>query len=148
VLVNAAGNLAFPVAAGIAILRHRLYAIDIIINRTLVYGSVTAVLVLVYVIGVVGVGGLVRDVTGQESNSLVVAGSTLAIAALFRPARARMQGFIDRSFYRRKYDAARTVDTFSTRVRDEVDLGALTDALLTVVRSTVEPVHVSLWLRF
>jgi hypothetical protein len=136
-----------PISAGIAILRYRLYDIDLIINRTLVYGGLTAVLALVYVGGVVGVGGLVREATGQDDNSLVIAATTLVVAALFRPARARIQGFIDRRFYRRKYDAARTIEAFSARLRDEVDLEAMRTDLLTVVRDTMQPTDASLWLR-
>ncbi len=140
-------GLAAPaIAAGIAILRYRLYDIDIIINRTLVYGSLTVVLAFVYVIGVVGIGGLLREVTGQRSNNLVVAASTLAVAALFRPARSYIQGLIDRYFYRRKYDAVRTLDGFSARMRDEVALDALIDDLLGTVQETVQPRHVSMWL--
>jgi hypothetical protein len=146
-LVGAVGILGVPVATGIAVLRYRLYDIDVIINRTLVYGAVTALLALVYVAGVVGVGGLLRDLTDGESNDIAVAASTLAVAGLFRPARARIQGFIDRRFYRRKYDAARTVESFSARIREEVDLEALSGTLLAVVGSTMQPRHVSLWLR-
>ena len=136
-----------PIAIGIAVLRHRLYDIDLIINRTLVYGALTAVLAFVYVGGVVGVGGLVRQATGQQDNSLVIAATTLVVAALFRPARARIQGFIDRRFYRRNYDAARTVEAFSARLREEVDLETMRVDLLTVVRDTMQPARASLWLR-
>lgn len=136
-----------PIAAGIAILRYRLYDIDVIVNRTLVYATLTATLALVYMAGVVGIGGLIREFTGQQSNNLVVAASTLAVAALFRPARARIQGLIDRLFYRSKYDAERTLEEFSTRLRDEVALDALTSDLLITVSDTMRPAHVSLWLR-
>jgi len=139
--------LLIPAAVGAAILRHRLYDIDVIINRALVYGALTAVLALVYVGGVVGVGGAVREVGGQESNSFAVAASTLAVAALFRPARGRVQAFIDRRFYRSRYDAARTVEEFSRRVRDEVTLDTVTSDLLMAVNETVQPEHASLWLR-
>ncbi len=146
-VVDAVGTLAVPVAAGIAILRHRLYDIDVIINRTLVYGGLTAVLALVYVAGVVGAGSLVREATGQERNNLVAAGSTLAVAALFRPARARIQNFIDRRFYRRKYNATQTLERFAARLRDEVDLETMQAELLAAVHQTMQPSHVSLWLR-
>jgi hypothetical protein len=138
---------AVPIAAALAILKYRLYDIDIIINRTLVYGALTAVLALVYVAGVAGVGGLVRAATGQDKNNVVIAASTLAVAALFRPARSRVQAFIDRRFYRRKYDAARTLELFSTRLREEIDLESLTTELLEVVQDTMEPARISLWLR-
>jgi hypothetical protein len=141
------GVAALPVGTGIAILRYHLYDIDLIINRTLVYGALTAVLALVYVGGVVGVGGLVRDATGQGRNELVVAASTLAVAGLFRPARDRIQGFIDRRFYRSRYDAQRTVEAFSVRLRDDIELDAMTRDLLAVVRTTVQPRHASIWLR-
>jgi hypothetical protein len=144
-LLSIAGFLTVPIA--IAILRHRLYDIDSIINRTLVYGGLTAVLALVYFGGVVGVGGVVREATSQHDNSLVIAGTTLLIAALVRPARARIQGFIDKCFYRRKYDAAKTVETFSARLRDQVDLDTIGTDLLTVVRDTMQPANASLWLR-
>jgi hypothetical protein len=138
---------AVPIAAALAILKYRLYDIDLIINRTLVYGALTAVLVLVYVGGVVGVGGLVRGMTGQEKNSLVVAASTLAVAGLFRPARTRIQAFIDRRFYRSKYDAQQTIADFSAKMREQIDLDSLTSEMAAVVRETVQPTHVSLWLR-
>ncbi len=139
--------LLIPAAVGAAILRHRLYDIDVIINRALVYGALTAVLALVYIAGVVGVGGRLREVGGQESNSFAVAASTLAVAALFRPARGRLQALIDRRFYRSRYDAARTVEEFSRRVRDEVTLDTVTSDLLIAVNETVQPEHASLWLR-
>jgi hypothetical protein len=143
--LGALGSL--PVSAGIAILRYRLYDIDRIINRTLVYGAVTLVLVLVYVSCVVGVGGLLRDVTGETNNSLIVAASTLLMAALFRPARARMQQLVDRRFYRSKYDAMQTVERFTAGLRDEVELDSLARDLLSTVNRTLHPVHSSLWLR-
>ena len=136
-----------PISVGIAILRYRLYDIDLIINRTLVYGTLTTLLGLVYVAGVVGIGGMVRGLTGEASNDLVIAASTLTVAALFRPLRARVQAFIDRRFYRQKYDGARTLETFSDRLRDEVNLEALTSELLRAVQYTMQPAHASLWLR-
>src|SRR5680860_1118954 len=138
---------AIPVASGVAILRYRLYDIDIIINRALVYASLTAVLALVYVAGVVVIGGIVRELTGQQENDIVVAASTLLVAALFRPARARIQGQVDKRFYRSRYDAQRTVEAFSTRLREEVDLDALSGELVAVVRSTMQPTQVSVWLK-
>jgi hypothetical protein len=136
-----------PISAGLAIVKYRLYDIDHIINRTLVYGALTIALAGVYAAGVVGLGGVVDSITGQESNSLAVAASTLAVAALFGPARGRFQGFIDRRFYRRKYDAGQTLEAFSARLRDEVELEALTDDLLAVVKETVQPASASLWLK-
>jgi hypothetical protein len=135
-----------PVAVGIAILKHRLYDIDLLINRTLVYGALTATLVAVYVGSIVVLQGLLRTLTGQESQLAIVA-STLAVAALFNPLRQRLQGFIDRRFYRRKYDARKTLETFSATLRDETDLDALRGEVVGVVAETMQPAHVSLWLR-
>jgi hypothetical protein len=135
-----------PIAIGFAVLRYRLYEIDIIINRTLVYGSLTVTLVLVYFGSVVGLQYILRALTGQESQLAIVA-STLAIAALFNPLHRRIQASIDRLFYRRKYDAAKTLDEFSSKLRDETDLDALNSDLVKVVRDTMQPQHVTLWLR-
>jgi hypothetical protein len=135
-----------PAAIGIAVLRYRLYDIDLVINRTLVYGSLTATLVLVYLGSVVGLQRLLSPAVG-EGNQLAVVASTLVIAALFVPLRRRIQAFIDRRFYRRKYDAARTLETFSGRLRNETDLESLSDDLVGVVRETMEPEHAWLWLR-
>ena len=137
---------AIPIAVGFAVLKYRLYNIDLLINRTLVYGSLTAMLVGVYVGSIVLLQGLLRALTGQESQLAIVA-STLAVAALFNPLRGRIQGFIDRRFYRRKYDAAKTLEAFSARLRDETDLDALNAELVGEVRETMQPAHVSLWLR-
>jgi hypothetical protein len=137
-----------PVAIGIAILRYRLYEIDVIINRTLVYGSLTAVLVALYFGGVATTQAILQALTGREELlQLVVVASTLVIAALFNPLRRRVQNLVDRSFYRRKYDAAKTLETFSAKLRDETDLKSLNSDLLWVVRDTMQPEHVSLWLR-
>jgi hypothetical protein len=138
--------LGLPAAVGIAILRYRLYEIDIIINRTLVYGPLTLMLVVLYFGGVVALQRLFVALTGQKSTLAVVA-STLLIAALFNPLRHRIQSFIDRRFYRSKYDATKTLDDFSARLRDETDLEALHDELVRVTRETVQPEHVTLWLR-
>jgi hypothetical protein len=135
-----------PAAAGIAILRYRLFDIDVIINRTLVYGALTATLVALYFGGVVLLQSLIVALIGQESTLAVVA-STMGIAALFNPLRRLVQGFVDRRFYRRKYDAAKTLQSFSTTLRDETDLGALNDELVVVVRRTMQPAHVGFWLR-
>jgi len=134
------------VAVGVAILRHRLYDIDLIINRALVYGSLTVLLALVYVGGVVGLQAALRSLTGQESTLAVVA-STLVIAALFNPLRRRVQAFVDRRFYRRKYDAARTLAAFNARLREETALDTLSDDVVRVASATVQPEHVSLWIR-
>ncbi|HEV2122701.1 MAG TPA: hypothetical protein VGW38_08000, partial [Chloroflexota bacterium] len=135
-----------PVAVGIAITRYRLYDIDRLINRALVYGAVSAILITAYVVSVIGVGATLRTVTGQEQGNLTVAGSTLAVAAMFRPFRTRVQHFIDRRFYRRKYDARRTVEAFSTRLRQETDLQMLADGLCQVVSDTVQPARITLWI--
>ena len=144
-LISYAG---IPAAIGFAVLKYRLYDIDIIINRTLVYGCLTLMLALVYFGGVVGTQAVFRALTGQEQQpQLAVVVSTLAIAALFNPLRRRIQSFIDRRFYRRKYDTAKTLESFSYRLREEVDLGNLADELVAVVEQTIQPAHVSLWLR-
>ncbi|MDQ4129087.1 MAG: hypothetical protein M3151_14260 [Actinomycetota bacterium] len=135
-----------PLAAGIAILRYRLYDIDVIINRALVYASLTVTLALVYVGSVVSLQAALRALTVQESTLAVVA-STLAIAALFNPLRRGMQGFVDRRFYRRKYDAAKTLAALNARLRNETDLDALGDNMVGVVRETMQPEHVAVWLR-
>jgi hypothetical protein len=140
--------LLIPISIGIAVLRHHLFDIDVLINRTLVYGALTALLVGVYFGGVTATQAIFRTLTDQEQQpQLAVVVSTLVIAALFNPLRRRIQSFIDRRFYRRKYDAAKTLEAFSARLRDETDLDALSDDLVGVVRETMQPAHVSLWLR-
>jgi hypothetical protein len=133
---------------GVAILRYRLYDIDILINRTLVYGSLTLLLAAVYFGGVTLTEAIFRTLTGQEEQpQLAIVVSTLVIAALFTPLRRRIQSFIDRRFYRKKYNAAKTLEGFSLKLRDETDLKSLSDDLVGVVSETMQPAHVSLWLR-
>ena len=142
------GFAGVPVAIGFAVLKYRLYDIDIIINRTLVYGSLTATLVAIYFGGVAATQAILRALTGQtDQPQLAVVVSTLVIAALFNPLRRRMQSFIDRRFYRRKYDARKTLEAFSARLREETDLESLNKELAGVIRETMQPAHVSLWLR-
>jgi MFS family permease len=138
--------IALPTAIGIAILKYRLYDIDVVINRTLVYGSLTATLIALYFGGIFLLQRIFVLLSGQQSTLAVVA-STLLIAAMFNPLRRRIQSFIDRRFYRRKYDAAKTLEEFSTKLRDETDLEALNNELVGVVKVTMQPAHVSLWLR-
>jgi hypothetical protein len=140
--------LFIPLAIGVAVLRARLFDIDVVINRTLVYGSLTVMLALVYFGGVAATQAIFRSLTGQEQQpQFAIVVSTLVIAALFNPLRRRNQSFIDRRFYRRKYDARKTLEAFSARLRDETDLQALNDDLVSVVRETMQPSSVSLWLR-
>jgi hypothetical protein len=140
--------LGLALAVGIAVLKYRLYDIDFLINRTLVYGALTAMLALVYFGGVTATQAIFRTLTGQEQQpQLAVVISTLVIAALFNPLRRRIQAFIDRRFYRSKYDARKTLEAFSAKLRDETDLEELNNELVGVVRETMQPAHVSLWLR-
>jgi hypothetical protein len=142
------GFAGIPVAIGFAVLKYRLYDIDIVINRALVYGSLTATLLALYFGGVAATQVVFRALTGQEQQpQLAVVISTLAIAALFNPLRRRIQSFIDRRFYRRKYDARKTLEEFSARLREETDLETLNKDLAGVIEGTLQPVHVSLWLR-
>jgi len=137
-----------PIAVGLAMLRYRLYDIDVLINRTLVYGSLTAMLLAIYFGSVTAAQTLLGTLTGQQRlPQLAVVASTLAIAALFNPLRLRIQSFIDRRFYRRKYDARKTLEGFSARLREETNPDGLNAELLTVVRETVRPTHAFLWLR-
>jgi hypothetical protein len=150
--VGFALNIAFipaiPIAIGIAILRYRLYDIDLLINRTLVYGSLTLMLALLYFGGVTATQVVFRALSGQEEQpQLAIVVSTLVIAALFNPLRHRIQSLIDRRFYRRKYDARKTLEDFSAQLRNETDLNALSEDLVGVVRETMQPAHVSLYLR-
>ena len=148
VVIFTVAGTTIPISIGIAILRYRLYDIDRIINRTLVYGALTVTLALLYFGGVTLTQITFRVLTGQQQPpQLVIVASTLMIAVLFNPLRRRTQEFIDRRFYRKKYDAAKTLDEFSAKLRDETDLEALNGELLSVVRETVRPDHVSLWLR-
>lgn len=134
-----------PISIGLAILRYRLYEVDLLINRTLVYGSLTVTLAALYIGGVVGLQALARAVTGQSSD-LAIAVVTLAVAAIFNPWRHRLQRFIDRRFYRHKYDAARTLAQFSSKLRDEVDIDLLTTDMLAVTSETLQPAFVAFWL--
>jgi hypothetical protein len=144
----AVGSVGVPIAMGVAILRYRLYDIDSLINRTLVYGSLTLLLAAVYFGGVTLTEAIFRTLTGQEEQpQLAIVVSTLVIAALFIPLRRRIQSFIDRRFYRKKYNAAKTLEGFSLKLRDETDLKTLSDDLVGVVSETMQPAHVSLWLR-
>jgi hypothetical protein len=145
-VVTTPAIVAIPVAIGVALLRYRLYDIDQIINRTLVYGLLTAILGLIYT-GAVVVFGQVFGGVGSDPPSWAIAAATLAVAALFQPARRRTQALVDRRFNRRKYDAAKTVEAFSVRLRDELDLDALSAELLVVVDKTMQPTRASLWLR-
>jgi hypothetical protein len=145
-IVGTLAPIVVPIFTYIAILKYRLYDIEVIINRTLVYGSLTATLVALYLGGIVVLQRVFVLLTGQQSTLAVVA-STLAIAALFNPLRRRIQGLVDRRFYRRKYDAAKTLEAFSVKLRDETDLQTLNNDLIGVVRETMQPAHASLWLR-
>jgi threonine/homoserine efflux transporter RhtA len=137
--------LAVPVSVGASILRYRLYDIDVLINRALVYGSLTASIAIVYIGAVIGLQALVQVITGHHSD-LTIAVATLAVAALFNPWRHRLQRFVDRRFYRRKYDASRTLAAFSAQIRDEVDLDRLSRNLLGAVEQTVQPANIAIWL--
>jgi hypothetical protein len=140
--------LLLPLSMGVAVLRSHLFDIDVVINRTLVYGSLTLMLALLYFGGVTATQAAFTALTGQvEQPQLAIVVSTLVIAALFTPLRRRIQFFIDRRFYRRKYDARKTLEAFSAQLRDETDLNALSEDLVGVVRETMQPAHVSLWLR-
>jgi len=145
-LVSFFAVLLVPLTLGVAILRRRLFDVDLLINRALVYGLLTTTLVALYLVIVVALQALINALSGQESQLAVVA-STLVIAALFNPVRRRIQILIDRRFYRRKYDAARTLEAYARGLREETDLGQLGGSLLSVVQKTVQPEHVSLWLK-
>jgi len=138
--------LLVPFSIGAAMVRSHLFDVDVLINRTLVYGSLSATLVALYFGAIVVLQRLFVVLTGQRSTLAVVA-STLLIAALFTPFRSRIQSFIDRRFYRRKYDAAKTLEAFSSKLRNETDLGSLSGDLIAVITETMHPEHVSLWLR-
>jgi hypothetical protein len=141
-----ATSLFIPLSITISVLRYRLWDIDIIIRRTLIFGLLTGTLALVYFASVVLLGQVFQDLTGQQSTLAIVL-STLAIAALFSPLRRRIQDIIDRRFYRRKYDAERTLANFATVIRDQIDLNELTTVLLSIVQETMQPEHLSLWLK-
>ena len=145
IAITMVGLAGLPIAMGIAVLRYRLYNIDRIINRTLVYGSLTAMLVALYFGGIVVLQRGFVLLTGEKSTLAVVA-STLLIAALFTPLRRAIQSFIDRRFYRSKYDARETLEAFSAQLRNETDLDALSEDLVGVVRETMQPAHISMWL--
>jgi hypothetical protein len=138
--------LLIPISIGLAVLRYHLFDIDLIINRTLVYVTLTVILAVLYEGAIVVLRHLFRVLTGQESQVAAVA-STLAIAAMFEPLRRRIQDLVDRGFYRRKYDAERTLEAFSAKLKNETDLEALNNDLVGVVRETMQPTHVSVWLR-
>ncbi|MGI9121464.1 MAG: hypothetical protein ACR2FR_01045 [Rubrobacter sp.] len=147
-VVSIAALVGFPISLGVAIARYRLYDIDVIINRSLVYGLLSAMLVTIYFGGVAVIQVIFRILTGQQQQpQLAIVVSTLVIAALFNPLRRRIQSFIDRRFYRSKYDAQETLEAFSSKLRDETDLDALGKELVGVVRETMQPAHASLWLR-
>ena len=144
-VIGAIALAAIPLASGLAILKYRLYDIDVVINRTLVYGALTAIWALIYVGLVFAFQGLLSPVTAE--SDFAVAASTLAVAALFRPLRTRLQTFIDHRFYRKKFNAQRTLEEFASHLRDEVELSSLSSRLVRVVGDTMQPTHVSLWLR-
>jgi hypothetical protein len=147
-LLTEATFASIPVAVGTAVLKYRLYDIDLLINRTLVYGALTGILALVYFGGVTATQAFLQAFTDQERlPQLVIVASTLAIAALFSPLRRRIQSFIDRRFYRRKYDAVKTLEAFNARLRDETELETLSGDVVGVVRETMQPAHVSMWLK-
>jgi len=135
-----------PVAIGVAVLRYHLYEIDVIIRRTLVYAALVSVLALLYLAGVFGIQAVVRSLSGQ-SGTLAVTVSTLIVAVAFQPLRSRIQRAVDHRFYRRRYDAARTLESFSGRLREQVEIEMVSGEVLDVVRQTLQPAHVSLWLR-
>lgn len=143
--LNLIAFLGLPVSVAFAVMKYRLYDIDLVINRTLVYGALTAILGAVYIGLIFGFQALLAPFTAE--SDLAIAASTLAVAALFRPARGRIQGFIDRRFYRRKVDVERILEEFSGRLREDVDLESLAARLRGVVGETMQPAHLSLWLR-